>query len=402
MDRDSRSQSSRILLAVFAVVCATAATSMVGSPAEASILVDDDVTATVGELMVFRADVTESDLEFESVPPGAFASNSGRVVIWRPQAEALGRHEIVYRISTAGASEQRTVAVNVHHQRSPGLVMAMGDSIASGQGLELLDHLGLAERYRDAEPDGAWGRRVYDVLAARGEASSFAMVACGGARTYDLWEDPVSGGPADRSQTEISQLEWVVRSNPDLVLLTIGANDLKFDNPTAFFTNGVFDHDLAASRVASLQAGVEYLLESMVDQTEAKVVITTVHNPTSLTPHGVDGCRQRCFYDVTAEVVDMVRTAISNAAEPYADRVLVVDVADAMAGHGAPNGRGPDAFRAGNGWLASRLPIPTKGVHPYCQQGHAEHDTWINAADCVHPNGEGHQAYADLVLAALG
>ncbi|NOX28804.1 MAG: hypothetical protein GXP35_01940 [Actinobacteria bacterium] len=390
--------STRLLLTVLMLV---GGLLVAPPPAGASIFGEDDQIATVGELFVFRPSVTGAEISFVSIPDTALAYDDSKILFWRPTANDIGRHEVVYEIDLGYATARRAVQIDVHSPRSVGLVLAMGDSIASGQGLERGDYFGFDSCNRDSSPGGAWTRRVFDQLLLDGDATSFRMVACGGARTFNLWQDPVSGGPRDRSAEDLSQLDWALVSNPDLVLVTVGANDLNFDDPSEFFTGGQFDRELAAERIARMQDGIDRLLKEMVEGSAAQVVITTVHNPTSEIAHGLAGCRGRCFYDVTVDVVEMVRTAILEAAAPYPDRVLVVDVSSVLDGHAAPNGRGPDSLRAGSGWLSRLLPIPTRGVQPYCQKGHAVLDTWVNAADCVHPNGQGHQAYANAVLSAL-
>ena len=386
-------------LGLVALLTLVAATLAPAPSADAAVPSEDrDRAVVVGEMLVLRLGDRTSDVRWTATPDGAWSSNRGRVLIWRPEADALGRH----RIEATVNGRTDTTVVDVLAPRSAGLVLAMGDSIASGQGLELGDYFGRDECNRDDDRGGAWTRRVFDELAAEGRATDFAMVACGGARTADLWTDDVDGGPRSVSTDDMTQLEWAVATNPDLVLLTIGANDLRFDKPQAFFDDdGDFDLALAERRVQTAEENLDHILDTLVRQTSARIVVTTVHNPTSLTPHGVPGCTGECFYDVTAFVVEELRAAITRAGSAHPRRVSVVDVSDALDGHGAPNGRGLDSLRAGSGWFASRLPIPTQGVHPYCQKGHAEHDTWINAADCVHPNGEGHQAYADRVSAAL-
>ena len=142
------------------------------------------------------------------------------------------------------------------------------------------------------------------------------------------------------------------------------------------------------------------LLGRLVSGTDAVIVLTGVHNPVSTAPHGVSGCRSDCFVDIVSGVSDDLNRALEEVSERHT-RVSFADLDDRFDGHGAPNGRGPDWLRAGGGWFTSRLPIPTRGVHPYCEKGHGDGDTWINAADCVHPNGEGHEAYAEAVMAAL-
>ena len=140
---------------------------------------------------------------------------------------------------------------------------------------------------------------------------------------------------------------------------------------------------------------------SLVAQTDAFVVVTNYHDPSADNPQGVDGCREQCFAEATEEAVATIAEAIDRIAERHPGRVAVADVASSFDGHGAGNGRGPDVSRLGRGPLSRFLPAPVRGVSSYCAKGDHSNDTWINALDCVHPNGEGQEAYADAVLAAI-
>ena len=194
--RPARWSAGRVL-GLLSVVAVVAATLLPVAPAAASssgaVSIQRDRAVVVGEMLVLRLGERTSTVSWEEVPDGAWASNRGRVLIWRPDTEALGRHRIAAIVD--GLAE--VTIVDVLAPRSEGLVLAMGDSIASGQGLELTDYFGTDECNRDEDRGGAWTRRVFDELAADGRVTDFAMVACGGARTHDLWPGDVDGGPGE-------------------------------------------------------------------------------------------------------------------------------------------------------------------------------------------------------------
>ena len=359
----------------------------------------DHVASTVhhrvdaGEWLLHRPG--QPGARYRSTPAGSVIfANYGWLLAWRPSVDDVGRHRFTQVATVNGTTTTTTVLVDVLAPARPDLLLAMGDSIASGHGLSKRDYFGLDDCWRDA--GGAYSRRVAERLGLE-----HRMVACSSFEVADLWSRSVSGGPSDLSGNR-SQLEWALDANPGLVTLTIGANDLKFDRPGDFFDDGVFLGHVARARIDSMQSDLSILLERLVTGTDADIVITSVHNPTSADPHGVSGCRGACFSEVVHGVSSDLNRAIADAAAAHPTRVLFADVGPAFVGHGAPNGRGPDWLRAGGGWFSSRLPIPTRGVHPFCERGHDDRDTWINAADCVHPNGEGHAAYAAAVLASLG
>ena len=341
-------------------------------------------------------------IEFEGLPDGAAVWSWYRnTVVWRPTLDDVGRHEFVEVAEIAGRRATSTVRIDVLAPKSPGVLLAMGDSVASGHGLSRADYLGLDSCWRSER--SSYSGRVARALG-RGVVTDHALVACAGARTPDLWRQRVTGGPddiADRRGRHQTQLDWALFTNPEIITLTVGANDLRFDRPDEFFSSGRFSPTVARTRVASMREDLAYLIERLVSGTDATIVVTTIHNPVSRDPHGVSGCGGECFRAVADSVSQDMNDAIRAAAARHRGRVVIADPTPAFVGHEAPNGRGPDWLRGGRGWFVNRLPVPTRGVHPYCEEGHSGIDTWINAADCVHPNGEGHQAYADSVMAVL-
>ncbi|MEM8902816.1 MAG: GDSL-type esterase/lipase family protein [Actinomycetota bacterium] len=323
------------------------------------------------------------------------------VATWTPTEADLGVHRFeTVTLDERGSWSTAEIEVVVRHEHRPGLYLALGDSVASGHGLDRWDYLGRDRCWR-AE-GAAYARHVADGLADRGVDVERHIVACSGAFLSDLSDDPVGGGPSgvvpgDRA----SQLEWAALTNPGLVTLTIGANDLGFIDPAVFFDDGGLDRAVLDGLVAEMEAGLIAAVDRLVAETDALVVVTNYHDPSAENPQGVDGCRQACFAAATAEAIDVIAAAVDRVAGRHPDRVLVADAASAFVGHGAGNGRGPDVSRLGQGPLSRFLPAPVRGVSSYCARGDHSNDTWINAIDCVHPNGEGQEAYADAVLAAL-
>ncbi len=337
--------------------------------------------------------------EVLTAPDGALLGDD--IVSWTTSDDDLG----VHRLSTVTLDERGSWSLDeteivVRHEHRPTVYLAMGDSIASGHGLDRWDYLGRDRCWR-AE-GAAYARHVDDGLAARGYDVTRHNVSCSGAFISDLSTDVLRGGPTGLFPDDIAtQLDWAIRTNPGLIALTVGANDLGFIDPSAFFADGGLDRDALAALIADLEAELGAVVDQLAAQTDAFIVVTNYHDPSAENPQGVDGCRESCFAEATAEAVTSIAAAIDRIAERHPGRVAVADVATAFDGHGAGNGRGPDVSRLGQGPLSRFLPKPVRGVSSYCAKGDHSNDTWINAIDCVHPNGEGQEAYADAVLAAI-
>lgn len=309
-----------------------------------------------------------------------------------PASDELGHQDVTaLAVGQAGRPEVYRRSLAVVNPDQPMTIVAMGDSVASGHGLDLLDYLGRDPCWRDE--DGA-----YPALVGRDLDYEVHLVACSSAEVGDLDEELVTGGPELDGVNRRTQLGWAQQVNPELVTLTIGANDLRFDHPDELLVDGRLDEAEVQERLDGIAAALARLLEELVDTTTSTVVVTTYHNPTADNPQGVDGCELECFAAAAADVADRLNGVISRAAAAHPERVVLADVAGDFDRHGAPNGRGPDGLRAGKGFLGRILPIPTTGVSAYCARGDHTNDTWINALDCVHPNGEGARAYADVVL----
>ncbi|MFT7648391.1 MAG: lysophospholipase L1-like esterase [Candidatus Poriferisodalaceae bacterium] len=251
-----------------------------------------------------------STATFEGLPKGAtYYKGPFGHISWTPTSSAIGRHEIVELLGVGGQQRTTRIIVEVRAPAHPTMMLALGDSVASGHGLDRSDFLGLGSCWRAS--DLAYGRRVFRELDPS-RISEFALVACSGSTVTGLATNQVSGGPRHIGQS-MTQVEWALQTNPGLITITIGANDLRFDKPQEFFEDGRFQADVAAARVDAMERQLGEVLTTLVEGTDATILVTTLHNPTSPNPHGVSGCRGSCFLDVTNSVVDDIADAVRAA-----------------------------------------------------------------------------------------
>ncbi len=285
----------------------------------------------------------------------------------------------------------------------PNAVLAIGDSIASGHGLELTDYLGGDDCFRSNK---GYPKLVVDRLVAQGRLpadTELGLVACSGFDSEDLTTKLVEGGIAGTEPddgTRRTQVDWVVRANPALVFLSVGINDLGFEDPARFIAGDKLNSDLVEPRLGQLTSRLSAIVTELLGATDALVVVTGYYNPTAERPQGVPGCETTCFFAVSEEAVRRLNGAIV-AALPASDRIAYVDLAQTFAGHGAPNGIGPDDARAGSGLIGDLLGGYFEDIQPYCAKGDGGPDPWVNAIDCVHPTEEGARAIADAVIGSL-
>jgi lysophospholipase L1-like esterase len=271
--------------------------------------------------------------------------------------------------------------------------VSIGDSVAAGQGLDWSDWT------RD---DPCWraggdspGGRFAKTWKKAGRDRSFTLLACSGATAEDLL---APGGQVDQA----------IAADPALVSITIGANDLSFVNPAKFFVDGRLDRVVVDERLARLQTRLTAIIRRLLIATDARVLVTTYHDPTAADPVGVPGCRGECFaaaaHGVVAQLNDAIRTAVARFPS---DRVRLVDTAPRFVGHSAPNGWGPDRIRESGlpGWLPRWATPPADltwalgkaaSIQAYCSDDHdlGDDPNWVSGIDCVHPNEDGAKAYA--------
>ncbi|HVL92930.1 MAG TPA: SGNH/GDSL hydrolase family protein [Acidimicrobiales bacterium] len=367
----------------------------------------------VGGALDTRLIATDADgdpLRWSSagLPAGAVLEPDGRLR-WSPAPDQAGTFPVTVTVrDDDGAPAAARLDLLVRHPPRPDLYVAMGDSVASGHGLELADWLGRDPCWRDA--DDSYPARLLD-RRLRGPAPNghgtpalrhLALVACSGHTSTDLVTAPVDGGPdLPGRPARMTQLDWAVAANPGLVTVTIGANDLGIGRPgRVVAAGGRVDDGFVRARLDRLEANLAAAVRRLVDATDARVIVSTYHDPTAETPQGVDGCREACFKRAASAVVAALNATVrSAAATADPGRVAVADVAGAFRGHGAPNGRGPDVLRSGDGPLDFPALLGWAGdVHPFCAKGHGGSGrTWVSAADCIHPNRAGAEAYADAM-----
>lgn len=376
----------------------------------APIAIAPTVVATVGGMATSVISARDSDgtvvsTWWSDLPDTATAT--GGVLTWRP-TEAGTWTATVNAFDDRGATVSRPATLLARYPAHRDALIAMGDSIPSGHGLQETDYLGLDDCWRDAGE--AYPRQVLDALVDVGlierDAAELGLVACSGHDPDDLFETPVTGGlvgTAPDGEDELTQLEWAVRANARIVTVTIGANDTGFVGPEKLLLpDNTLDRDDVARRMRIVEADLTTILDRLVDATDSIVFVTTYYNPTASKPQGVEGCREECFREKAEEVVRALNDVIVDVGSDYGDRVVVVDLFDLFVGHGAPNGVGPDGLREGGfGFLGELIGGLVSDVHPYCARGDTVDDSWINSIDCVHPDARGTTEIAQAVTAAI-
>ena len=221
------------------------------------------------------------------------------------------------------------------------LYLALGDSVPSGTDV----------------PDGiGYPRRLGQQLADAGS------------RPIRLVNRAQAGERSDGVLT--SQIADVRVLQPELVTLTVGAND--FLVPAFECASASLDEnpDTKCSGTSLLRAvptferNLRTILNRLVTETGATVVVTTYFNPF---PRG-----SRCAPATTDLALRFLNTTISDVAAEYGDRVVLTDLAALFKGH---EGREP------TGWFA---PNPGR-----------------LACTDIHPNADGHDAIARAIMGAL-
>ena len=167
-----------------------------------------------------------------------------------------------------------------------------------------------------------------------------------------------------------AQLDGLQEIAPELVTLTVGANDFlvptfecvasKLDNTPGDRCN-VGD---PRRTLPALEANLRAMLARLTGETDATIVVTTYSNPF---PRG-----SRCAPGLADLSLGFLNKAIATIAREYGDRAVIVDLLPLFRGH---EGREP------TGWFA---PNPVR----------------MSCAD-IHPNGEGHEAIAGAIWESL-
>lgn len=372
-----------------------------------SLTVEDRLVAGIGTTSSFSitasaVDGGDVELTADGLPPDARLD--GSTLEWRPPAS--GSWDVtITATDTDGASVSETVEMAARWPRRDDLLVALGDSVAAGHGLDALDYLGLDPCFR---ADGAgYPRRVADGLALAGSLPApieVGVVACTGATASQLLGTPVRAAiPGLDVDGPLTQVDWAVRSNPGYVVLTVGANDARFTEPSELVGDDGLDEDGLDERLAGFGDELGTILDRLVTETDARIVVTTYHNPVADDPNGVEGCTGECFRDAVAGALGRLGDAIGAAVDDQpADRVTLADLGDTFAGHGAGRRLGADLLsQNAEGAIADLVRELADLTDPYCSAGASPVETWVSVVDCVHPDAAGVATYAEVVLDAL-
>jgi lysophospholipase L1-like esterase len=221
------------------------------------------------------------------------------------------------------------------------LYLALGDSVPSGA--DLPDGVGYPRRLGQALAD-AGSRPIKLVNRAQAGERSAGVLA--------------------------SQMGDIRTAQPELVTLTVGANDFlvpAFECASASLDENP-DTKCAGSSllraVPAFERNLRAILNRLVTETGATIVVTTYFNPF---PRG-----SRCAPGTTDLALRFLNTTISDVAAEFGDRGVVVDLASVFKGH---EGREP------TGWFSLS---PTR----------------IACTD-IHPNADGHEAIAQAIWSTL-
>lgn len=356
------------------------------------------------------------EVSVENRPQGFFTTANATGLIngfeWTPDDAGQWTVEVV-AVDSEGRRTTTEIELIARYPRPDDLLLAMGDSVATGFGRDRSDYLGPDGCFRSE--GSAYPGLVFDQLVAAGslsETASFRMVACSGSTAADLIDRTVRATDRDGDLVadEWTQLDWAVRQNPTIVTLTVGGNDLLFTDPNDLLVDDADDDPALAideaavgARLDEVGESLDTVLTTVLERTDAHVALTTYYAPTAILPVGVDGCGAVCFRIASLEIVERLNETIWAVAERQDEgRVTVVDLAPLFEGHEATNGFGPDIIREANfGPFQDLVSRFTRDTFPYCSDGDGTSDTFLTRLDCAHPNDDGHRAIAAAVTDEL-
>ena len=372
-------------------------------PNQPPVIAADTFVRQVGDrldarLVVGDPDGTVTGVAWLRPPPGfAAAGGANPGFSWTPPVAGTWRVE-VSATDDAGATTTAGITFVSRHPPRRHTLVGLGDSVAAGFGLDLTDALLGDPCWR--APADAYPGRVMDRLIGSGKVprseANVVLAACAGSSAGDVRDSPTwppPGAPEDFGEAGWSQLDWAIHLNPGYVTLTVGANEVGVVD-LAVLAGGELDRAELDRRLDVVAGGVGYLLDELVDRTDARIVLTNYYNPTAAKPVGLQGCRGDCFVELGGIVHDALNRTLAEAAARHGPRVQLVDVARLFDGHEAGDALGP-------GWL--REPIETflgVQVRAYCSEEDPP-GSWISSFDCVHPTGDGMAAIAEAVAAAF-
>lgn len=352
----------------------------------------DDITAEIGDYIylgvhAYDPDGDEVTIDAEGEPSGTF---NGNRLAWIIQENDAGfSYNITFTADDGrGGRDTEEMAIHVQFLHQPTLQIAAGDSIAAGTSLDE------AEDYVDGILLGGCGRSdsgeeygstVFNRIRSSAPAVirsslSYQLRGCIGYTTDDfMWRDTPEGE---------TQLEALVRQNPGLITLTLGANDLNFTDPE----NLIDDPSLVPQLIAGTRDRLSGILSTLVNLTDSKVIVTTYHNPSAEDPRGVGSCPRACFREFSENISHALGDAIKVTVHGLpVDRVRVADPHSRFKGHEA------SLLSAGHAIARDDFRTDVYCAHPASALTEVFKDAWISS-DCAHPNERGHREYADAVM----
>jgi lysophospholipase L1-like esterase len=291
-------------------------------------------------------------------------------------------------VSTVAIDGMGTTAAATTTQAGPRAIVQLGDSIASGEGtlygFSFDTHTG--KWVGPANPDPTWAGSYPDchqsadaygqVVASTFPGATFTQLACTGA----TFEKGISGPWSAAVPAEFGN--WGTRTDlnpqyttahPDLVLVTLGADDVQFVNIVTQCAEYVYYHPFSATACTAANPNgpkdvvkkdfIDYIptlernlttlagwIEARAKQLGAaghppKIVFTTYANP--LPANGPAGGKNFCpdtwllyndqltyFSSLVAQLdKDIVRTIDTYAAQHHDTNIAVADLAHAYDGH---------------------------------------------------------------------
>ncbi len=330
---------------------------------------------------------------------------------WRPTEPGTWDVEVT-ATDVEGASSMTTLRLIGRAPRPWPLVLAMGDSIAAGHGRDRSDFLGTDDCFR-SERD-AYATLTTDALVEAGSLAVDAEVlvlACAGATVRALGTDVIhaTNRSGDRLPDDRTQMDWASSLNPTIITLTVGGQSGGFFGVESMLVPAIdgreevgLDEAALARTHGDLTHDLTRVLATLLDTTDAHIVITTYYDPTAADPIGVDGCAAECFGEAMDLMVGGLNDAILEAVDMVSSqRISIARLDGAGDVWEASNGVGPDFVRDGLGPLQGLVDRFTGGSSGACADDGDPPEDLVSALDCVHPNEAGHRAIADRVTDVL-
>ncbi|NNC81099.1 MAG: hypothetical protein HKN94_13210 [Acidimicrobiales bacterium] len=374
---------------------ASTTTTIASHPPE--LEVPPSVRADVGSSWSDAVFTTDADgdavrVTVGEMPLGFFPTTNARGLIngfeWRPPEPGRWSVEVVATDETGLRTSEQITLIG-RNPRNVDLVLAVGDGVAAGEGLDRGDLLRRNDCGR-AESE-SYPRLAFDALRATGalaDEAEIVSVACNGMsasrlRTMLLKATNASGNELAEERTS---LDWAVALNPTIVTITVGAADASIADPDEVIVDGTVDPAQLADRLQTFEDELDAFTEVLISHTDAHIALTSYANATADNPRGIDGCNNECFADAMELLHEQLHAAIRSVARrlPPA-RVSVVDFTGLLDGHRAGDPVGLDLLRA----------------PAHCADDDEPDESWVSNFDCINPNERGHRALADVLTETL-